>query len=251
MICCYLHFSPRPYAKHNQSQFEDVKQQLETKASLRQIERTLGIAKSTVWRWSKQSEYRPPGAAPLMPMHDEKKFISSMRERDRQNIALGRRHASKIAAAILQARKLKFKNMFPTRSWFRSLFKRHQTSFRLRKPSRLKNPLTMSEVRRISDFMAQLEREGIADYPAECVLNLDETMVKLEAEEKVFSEAPGSERVRGDEPQWSGHVTLVSCVGADGARYPPCFIFKGKRALPELVSGCGIASVGVTGERVT
>ena len=108
----------------------------------------------------------------------------------------------------------------------------------------------MGEIQRISLFMNDLENEGIEDYPAECILNLDETMVKLEAEEKVFSEAPGSERVRGEEPQWSGHVTLVSCVGADGARYPPCFIFKGKRALPELVSGCRTAAVGVTGESV-
>jgi len=239
---------PRNYSKHNPAKFNEVKERLQSDASLREIQRQSGIPKSTVWRWSKQTEYRPPGAAPLMPRQDELKFIASMRERDRQNIALGRRHASKLAASVLQARQLRFKNTFPTRSWFRSLFKRHQTSFRLRKPSRLKNPLTMTEIQRIEGFMQLLEQERIQEYLAECVLNLDETMVKLDAEERVFSEAPGSQRVRGEEPQWSGHVTLVSCVGADGARFPPCFIFKGKKALPELVSGCRIASVGVTGK---
>jgi hypothetical protein len=179
---------------------------------------------------------------------DEAKYVQHLRDREAGAVPLSSTRAGQLAAQTLAVRGQKFPNEsgVPSKGWFRQLNQRHEAKFRLRTPSRVKSKLAYRDVQRIREFFDKLAVELQAhDYPPEAVLNLDETMVQLEADEKVLAES--SDRVRAPETQWSGHVTLLGCVGADGARYPPLYIFKGKRAMPELIEGGGICAVGATG----
>ena len=128
------------------------------------------------------------------------------------------------------------------------MFKRNNPQFTLRKPSRLKRVMTFADVMRIRDIFDKLNAEYKAgDYTAERVLGLDELMIVIDAPERVLTQAPHGQRVRAQEPQYTGHVTLTGCIGADGSRYPPLYIFTGKVARPELSSGGGLCATGATG----
>lgn len=106
----------------------------------------------------------------------------------------------------------------------------------------------MADVRNLQECNAKLGALFAEhQYPDYCVLGLDEVMMVISPDEKVLSEAPNNQRIRAPEPQWNGHVTTVGCIAADGSRYPPMYIFAGKRAPPELAAGGGLCAIGATG----
>jgi hypothetical protein len=238
----------RTYHRHNEDKFAAVKAAREQGLSFDQINAKTGVSRTTAWNWSRMQQYRAPGAKPLMAAGDERKFVQSLQRREAQNHPVTAKHAGKRAAQTLAARKLQFKNYLPSASWFRNAFKRQHAKLRPRKTERLKKQLTMQDVRNLQECNAKLGALFAKhDFPDFAVIGLDEVMMHIAPDEKVLSEAPRDQRVRAPEPQWSGHVTTVGCIGADGSRYPPMYIFAGKRAPPQLAEGGGLCAIGATG----
>ena len=85
-----------------------------------------------------------------------------------------------------------------------------------------------------------LEKYGLKDKP-QCIYNLDETGLQPDHRPPNVIAPSGSNTQSITSPR-STTVTLVGCANAAGNSLPPFFIFKGKRYMPELLTG---ATIGV------
>lgn len=209
---------------------------------------------TTLRRWTQalaqgQAELRR-GAPTLLTLSEEQCLVGVALMRQSLNAPLTKYAMGKLASQLLAKRDKQFAKGRPSDEWWTKFLQRWP-GLSLRKPSNLSTQaLTRATTENLKPWFEKAA-PLLRTIGRHLWHNVDEGQVTVDKGAKLVIAARGSQHVHAEKAGYSNHVTIVPCVSATGVVLPTCWIFKGKRAAPELLDGAGPQDcIATTGEPV-